>query len=165
MWPSASTTLYVKPITHLLGAAPLFVPEQHSWRMIVAHLASDAREPCQEKNAILAGLQGAPPYRSPPADPNPSLLVPSLLFRTALYSPIRGPTGGEAPWPRAVSWCGPRCPIRPTGQNSMTGTRPITCLGRSRLSGRNGAGGAGAAPTPPPTMPFTNSPMSERRRR
>jgi len=49
-------------------------------------------------------------------------------------------------------------------RRSITGTRPITCLGQSGFSERDEAGGAGAAPTRLSIMPFTNLPISLRRK-
>jgi len=63
-----------------------------------------------------------------------------------------------------TSWCAPKCPIRPTERRSITGTRPITCLGQSGFSAPDAAGGAGDAPTRLSIMPFTNLPISLRRK-
>src|SRR5262249_42882008 len=71
-----------------------------------------------------------------------------------LYSIIEQ-IDGRTPWPKAVLWCVPRCPTRPTGNGSTIGTRPITCRGPSKSLARSAAGAAGAGATPLSITPFT----------
>ena len=83
-------------------------------------------------------------------------------LRPAILAPGTRRTRETGPWQKPISWCAPRCSMRPTGHPSTTGMPPTICPSRSGPLRRSAAGAAGAGANPQSIMPSTNSPMPAR---